>query len=163
MPAALFVGRFQPLHKGHVRVIKRLLKKFDKVIIAIGSIQEKRTEKNPFSFYERKKMLSLVFPKEISSGKIKIIGVRDEKNDEKWTEKILKRAKFDVAVTGNEWVAKCFKGKKPVRFIKLWKPEIYNGSVIRKVMKKQDKWEKFVPEEIVNYLKERVEKWRRRN
>ena len=152
MPTALFVGRFQPLHKGHVRIIKKLIQRFEKIIIAIGSIQEKRTEKNPFSFYERKKMLELVFDKEISSGKIRIIGVKDEKSDERWSLKIIKRVKFDVVVTGNPWVVKCFKGKKPVKTIKLWKPEMYNGTLIRKMIGKNEEWKKLVPKEIVSYL-----------
>jgi len=152
MPIALFVGRFQPLHKGHVKVIKDLVKQFEKVIIAIGSIQEKRTEKNPFSFYERKKMLELVFKQEISSGKIEIIGVRDENNDQKWTSKILKRVKFDIVVTGNPWVAECFKNKKPVKIIKLWKPEKYSGTIIRKMIRKNKEWKKLVPKEIVSYI-----------
>lgn len=152
MTTALFVGRFQPLHKGHVRVIKNLLRRFEKIIIAIGSIQEKRTEKNPFSFAERRKMLKLVFNKEIASGRIEIIGVKDEKSDEKWTRKIMKRARFDTVITGNPWVAKCFRGKKTVKMIKLWKPEVYNGTVIRKIMKKHKDWKKFVPKEIISYI-----------
>ncbi len=154
MANVLFIGRFQPLHKAHVKVIKLLLKKFDKVIIGIGSIQEKRTKENPFSFYERKRMLELVFGKEIKNGKIEIIGVKDEKSDEKWTGKLLKRCKFDAVATGNEWVKECFKGKKFVLTIKLWKREMYASTKIRELMKKQDeKWKKLVPREIVSYLK----------
>ncbi len=154
MATVLFVGRFQPLHKGHVRVIRNLLKRFSKIIIAIGSIQEKRTEENPFSFRERKRMLELVFGKEIKNGKIEIIGVRDENSDEKWSKKLLKRCKFDVVATGNEWVERCFEDKKPVLKIKLWRRELYSSTRIRKLMKKRDeKWKKLVPREIAGYLK----------
>ncbi len=156
MSIALFVGRFQPLHKGHVKVIKTLLKKYEKVIIAIGSIQEKRTEKNPFSFSERKKMLELVFKEEVKREKIEIIGVRDEKSDEKWVRKIMKRVRFDVVVTGNPWVARCFKNKKPVKIVNLWKPELYNGTVIRNIIKRRGEWRKSLPKEIVKYIEELI-------
>lgn len=45
---ALFVGRFQPFHLGHLKVIKDILKKNDFIVIAIGSSDEKNTDKNPF-------------------------------------------------------------------------------------------------------------------
>jgi len=108
---ALFVGRFQPLHKGHVKVLKNLLKKYDKDIVAIGSIGE-RSKENPFTFQQRKQMIKLVFPKEVKKGKIVIIGIKDYFDDEKWSNALMKKAKFDVVVTGNKWTERCFKGKK---------------------------------------------------
>ena len=46
----LYIGRFQPFHKGHLNVVEEALNHCDKLIIAIGSAQEFGTEKNPFSF-----------------------------------------------------------------------------------------------------------------
>jgi nicotinamide-nucleotide adenylyltransferase len=159
MSSALFIGRFQPLHKGHVRVIRNLLRKFEKVIVGIGSIDKRKTKKNPFTFFERKKMFEIVFGEEIKKGKLQIIGIRDEASDEKWTKKILKRVKFDVVVTGNSWVEECFSGVKPVVKIKLWKPEIYSATRIRALMKSCcEDWKKFVPEEIVEHLDKLLEK-----
>ena len=62
---AVVIGRFQPLHKGNVYAIKKAIKKFEKVIIVVGSTNEKNTFKNPFSFKERKEMLRRVFGKKI--------------------------------------------------------------------------------------------------
>ena len=53
MATALYIGRFQPPHLGHISVIKEILKKYDSVIIGIGSAQEKGTYENPFSAAER--------------------------------------------------------------------------------------------------------------
>ena len=58
MKTALFIGRFQPFHIGHLKVIKWILKKYDKVIIVIGTSQESNTDKNPFSIEERKEMIN---------------------------------------------------------------------------------------------------------
>lgn len=57
----LVVGRFQPLHKGHVSIIQAALDKCERVIVLIGSCQEKRTLRNPLSYNERKQMIRDVF------------------------------------------------------------------------------------------------------
>ncbi|MEM2947357.1 MAG: adenylyltransferase/cytidyltransferase family protein, partial [Candidatus Bathyarchaeia archaeon] len=33
----LFVGRFQPFHKGHLSVIEDILKEVDELVIVVGS------------------------------------------------------------------------------------------------------------------------------
>ncbi len=57
---ALFIGRFQPFHKGHEKIINYLLRRYSRIIIAIGSSQEKRTKENPFSAVERMAMAARV-------------------------------------------------------------------------------------------------------
>ena len=54
---AIFIGRFQPLHNGHVEVIKHGLSIAEKIIILVGSTNSAPTLKNPFSFEDRKKMI----------------------------------------------------------------------------------------------------------
>ncbi len=57
----LVVGRFQPLHYGHQRMIDLALNLCQEVIIFIGSSQESGTMKNPFSYDVRKKMIEIVY------------------------------------------------------------------------------------------------------
>jgi cytidyltransferase-related domain len=54
---ALFIGRFQPLHRGHEEVIKWLLGRHEEVVVAIGSANESFTPRNPFTVGERIEML----------------------------------------------------------------------------------------------------------
>lgn len=61
---SLAVMRLQPLHKGHELLIKTMLENSSKVIIGIGSTQDVRTQKNPYSYDERKRMLDLIFTDE---------------------------------------------------------------------------------------------------
>ena len=49
----LYIGRFQPFHKGHKSVVREALTKCDRLVIAVGSATESRTKKNPFSYCER--------------------------------------------------------------------------------------------------------------
>ena len=54
---ALFIGRFQPFHIGHLKVILEASKKYKKIIIGIGSSQYCNTIDNPFTYEERKLMI----------------------------------------------------------------------------------------------------------
>ena len=49
----LYIGRFQPFHKGHWSVVKEALTQCDRLVIAVGSATENRTKHNPFSYCER--------------------------------------------------------------------------------------------------------------
>ena len=53
----LYIGRFQPFHRGHLSVVREALQNCDKLVIAIGSAQESRTKRNPWTFEERKKFI----------------------------------------------------------------------------------------------------------
>ena len=53
----VFVGRFQPLHFGHTRVIDRALELAKNVIIFVGSANSARSYRNPFTYTERKEMI----------------------------------------------------------------------------------------------------------
>mgnify|MGYP002700343146 FL=1 len=52
----IVLGRFQPLHNGHITVIEHALKK-GFTTIAIGSAQLGHEENNPWTGEERKEML----------------------------------------------------------------------------------------------------------
>lgn len=58
----VIVGRFQIIHKGHVQLIEEGLASCQEFAIFVGSSQEERTAKNPFSYEERKEFLNRLFP-----------------------------------------------------------------------------------------------------
>jgi len=58
----VFVGRFQPVHFGHMKVIDRALELAESVIIFVGSANSARSYRNPFTFEERKDMLLNSYP-----------------------------------------------------------------------------------------------------
>ena len=61
MKRALFPGSFDPITLGHYDIIKRGVKLFDEVIVAIGINSDK---KNMFSLAERKKFIEEAFKDE---------------------------------------------------------------------------------------------------
>ncbi len=81
----VFIGRFQPLHIGHVQVINQALELAEQVIILIGSVNGPRTFKNPFTFEQR----SEVIKETVNSDKLYIEGLRDFKyNDNSWIQQV---------------------------------------------------------------------------
>lgn len=73
----VYIGRFQPLHMGHVDIIYKALENVEKLIVLIGSTQSSRTIQNPFTYEERKHFFELCFESEIERGKIVIAPIRD--------------------------------------------------------------------------------------
>ena len=53
----VLIGRFQPIHNAHLEIIKRATALCDKLIIVVGSSNQPRTYKNPFTFAERRDMI----------------------------------------------------------------------------------------------------------
>ncbi len=150
---ALFVGRFQPFHLGHLNVIKDILKDNGFVVIAIGSSQGRNTDKNPFSFDERKKMIENVLKNEKIKN-FKIIAVPDVFDDKKWISFIKKQAKIDVVYSMNAWTIRCFKNTGiPVKKHKLYKRSEVSGTNIRKNMRSGSEWKHYVPKAVFSFLK----------
>ena len=152
MKRALFIGRFQPFHKGHLHVAKNLSKRFDELIIGIGSSQEKNTQDNPFSYNERKTMIKNTL-KNNNIDNLKIYPIPDLYDDYKWTNYIINNLpKFDVAYSGNEWTIRCFK-KHKIKAVKVKLLKGINSSRIRRLIKRNKNWEMLVPREIAHYIK----------
>lgn len=91
----VILGRFQPFHYGHLNLIKQAKLGFpyrDPTII-IGSAQEARTEKNPFSYIQRFDQLTNLIP-----FNCKYFGLEDNPDNDKWLEnleELLKRASVE--------------------------------------------------------------------
>lgn len=54
---AVYIGRFQPFHYGHLHCVSEALAQVRKLIIVIGSVGQARSIRNPWSFAERKQMI----------------------------------------------------------------------------------------------------------
>lgn len=82
--ALVFIGRFQPFHIGHEAVIRRALERAHQVVILIGSENESRSIKNPWTFEEREHMISTLFKFEITNDRILIGGIGNHGSDDRW-------------------------------------------------------------------------------
>lgn len=59
MEIGVFLARLQPLHNGHMEIIKKMYYENDEVHIFIGSSDKKETERNPISYTFRRYLLQL--------------------------------------------------------------------------------------------------------
>ena len=71
----LTVGRYQPLHKGHIALINTKLDKGKNVLVFIRDTGQ--DEDNPYSFQQRADMFYKEFASEIKSGRLLIAPVSD--------------------------------------------------------------------------------------
>lgn len=149
-PVALFVGRFQPLHKGHVSALKWIAARSSRIIIAIGSAQEKGTRNNPFSARRRLAMLRAVLASENLSRKCKVFLLRDIPDDKKWVAYLGARVPdYDVCYSNNALVLRLMRaaGKKTKR-VPLVSRAKYRGEKIRERMRKGMEWKSRVPKAV---------------
>lgn len=72
-PHSMFLGRYQPLHDGHIKLIRTALDKGENVCIAMRSCD--RSKSNPYGFNERCAMFHKVFVEEIEDGRMVFINM----------------------------------------------------------------------------------------
>jgi len=154
MKTALYIGRFQPFHNGHLDAIYQIKKSgFDKVIIGIGSSNEKRTNHNPFSYQERVDMINRTL-KSVNLIEYNVLPIPDFGNDILWTNYILDNSpKFEAVFSGNEWTRNCFKkhSNKDVLELKLEK-EVCATMIREKIRNKDNTWKEYINSKVLQYL-----------
>lgn len=155
MASSLFIGRFQPFHLGHLDVFKQILKKEEHLIIGIGSAENSREKKNPFTASERYQMIDSALKEEkIPPEKYTIIPVRNIDNYDLWTKHVESLVPpFKTVYTGSSIVKKLFlkDGRFKIKDIK------FNIKIcateIRKKMIEGENWGKFVPKAVAKLIK----------
>ena len=106
MKAALYPGRFQPFHFGHITAIKEILKQYLFVIIGVRKVRVDG-KKNVFNSERVVKIINIVLAESgISSKSYKVVVIPDMSYD--WYSK-LKYLKFDVVFAGNPALKKPFR------------------------------------------------------
>lgn len=150
MAIGLFLGRFQPLHNGHLAAIREVAPQVDKLYIGIGSANESGTERNPFTVEQREEMVRAV-TRELPI--VEIVKVPDfPGRDDLWMEYIREHLpELDVVFTGNPTVRELFEsgGYKVVGIQMI---EGVSGTEIRGLMKSGGDWQSMVPEQVAEIL-----------
>ncbi len=105
----LFVGRFQPLHSGHMKVIDYADKICTRLVIGVGSSQISGTSDNPLSSEVRIRIIRAALKGSIDPKRVEYLEIPDFGNDDAWFVYIAERIpKIDVVFTGNALVKKIF-------------------------------------------------------
>jgi nicotinamide-nucleotide adenylyltransferase len=153
----VFVGRFQPFHKGHLEAVKDALAEVDELIIVVGSSQYSHRIDNPFTAGERITMIKQALEEEkISLLRCWIIPVPDVHVHMVWVAQVVGYTpKFDTVYTNEPLTRRLFLEKsfkvKPVPF---HKREIYSATEIRKRMLNEENWKELVPKGVAKFIEE---------
>ncbi len=124
---AIYIGRFQPIHKAHIDIIEQALLISDTVIISVGSAHRPKTIKNPWTAQERIEMIKTALLEHFNPetnkdwydsdnnlfDRVKFIQVRDHMyNNTRWaTETYSKALQVGATQDKSTCLVGCFKDK----------------------------------------------------
>jgi nicotinamide-nucleotide adenylyltransferase len=152
----LFVGRFQPFHKGHLEAFENVLKKVDELIIVVGSAQYSHRIDNPFTAGERVTMIREALNEaKVDASRYLIIPIRDMHVHMLWVAEVVGfTPRFDVAYTNEPLTRRLLieSGFK-VEPIPFQKREKYSSTVVRERILNNKNWEELVPKSVANFIK----------
>lgn len=153
----LLIGRMQPVHEGHLEVIKTILQEVNEVIIGIGSAQLSHTIKDPFTAGERVMMLTKALSENsIPASKYYIIPVQDIECNSVWTAHIkMLTPPFEHVYSGNPLVQRLFiEDGFQVTVPPLFNRKLYSGTEVRRRMLTGEDWKSLVPGSVVDVIEE---------
>ena len=154
MKKGLILGRFQPFHLGHLRLIETVKGDNLELMICIGSAQKGRTKDNPFTTEERRIMVEAVVSR--LDCKYQIYDIPDVNNNDLYVSHLETFVpEFDTVYSGNSLVLKLFKaaGYRTV-MPEMVNREVWEGAAIRQAMTEGDEWETAVPLQIVDIIRD---------
>jgi nicotinamide-nucleotide adenylyltransferase len=157
MNRGIFVGRFQPFHKGHIAVIKKIMNEVDELIIIVGSSQYSHTLDNPFTAGERITMIRMALEEErIQLSKIWIIPVPDVHQHALWVSQIKGYSpEFNIVYANEPLTRRLFlESGFRVKPMQLINRDDYMATKIRNQITTKGNWEELVPKSVAKYIKD---------
>jgi nicotinamide-nucleotide adenylyltransferase len=155
MKRALFIGRFQPFHLGHLSVVKEAMEKCDQVIIGIGSAEQSYLPDNPFTAGERFELIDSALREEgVSAEKYCILPVRNINNYALWPNHVDALVpEYDEVYTGSKIVKQLFERQEKHKVVDVKMLEGICGAEVRNRILQDQNWEEMVPKKVAELLK----------
>lgn len=152
MHRALYVGKFQPFHLGHKKVVKELDNKYDEIVIVIGGAEKTYDKKYLFTAGERIQMIRKCVDLESTY----IIPIRDINNNAVWTQHINQYTpNYDYVYSNNPLVRRLYKDSDSItlKTIDMYRRDEISGTKIRHMMiRDDDNWKNLVPDKVVDLI-----------
>ena len=151
MTRALFVGRFQPFHFGHLHAVKTILKNYEELVLVVGSAQMSHELDNPFTAGERIEMIrSALKAVEIPSERYMIIPIPDAPAHRVWVSQVESQTpRFDIVFSNQSLTRRLLiEAGYPVKHIKMYQRGKYEATEIRRRILEGEDWSDLVPPEV---------------
>lgn len=149
----LFVGRFQPMHLGHLDVIRRLAARHDELIVAVGSANVSHTALNPFTGGERVEMVHAAL-REGGVMNALVLPLPDVGRNAVWVSHVVSLVpRFGTLYTNNPLPRRLFQeagfATAPAPF---HERDLYQGTRIRELMLSGEGWRDLVPPAVARVV-----------
>lgn len=148
---ALFVGRFQPFHYGHLYAIEKILQESDELILVVGSAQMSHQHDNPFTAGERIEMIRAALNRAgISTKKYLIIPIADAPAHRVWVSAVESQTPRFELVFSNQSLTRrlLIEAGYEVRNLELYERNKFEASEIRKRILNSEDWRELVPQDV---------------
>ncbi|MFW6152847.1 MAG: nicotinamide-nucleotide adenylyltransferase [Halobacteriota archaeon] len=154
MHRGIYIGRFQPFHRGHREVVEAIVEQVDELVLGIGSAGDSHTETDPFTSGERIMMItkSLVDLDLVTYA----VPIEDLERNSVWVSHVMSMSpRFDLAFSNNPLVVRLFEeAEVPVEQVPMVDRDRYEGTEVRRRMIADDGWEELVPPAVVEVVNE---------
>lgn len=151
----IYIGRFQPFHKGHLEVVKRALKEARHLMIIVA-VPLMVSKKDPFSAEQRKEMIEKALKAE-GIDRFKVYIIQDIPSDEEYVTHIRNHVpNFNVVYVGdNKLNERLFReaGYKVINSRRYY--DISSTKVRENMLKNSGEWKKMVPKVVVEYVEKK--------
>ncbi|MDR3205565.1 MAG: nicotinamide-nucleotide adenylyltransferase [Candidatus Methanoplasma sp.] len=152
---SLIIGRFQPIHKGHMEVIKKCAAESDHITIGIGSAQYSHERNNPFTAGERYLMIDESLREEGISNYF-IVPIEDLNRYSLWVYQVKTMSPpFSKVYSNNPLTRRLFsEAGYAVKDSPLYNRELYSGTAVREKMAADGDWRGLVPSAAARIIDE---------
>lgn len=158
MTTGLYLGRFQPVHRGHILSIQSVLGEVDDLIIVVGSALKSFSLENPFTAGERIEMLRRALNEAaIPHSRVIVLAVPDTLPPNYHGVYVSQVEtycpSFDVVYTRNPLVKTLFtQAGYEVREHEQFERSNYWGTTIRERMLNGESWKEMVPPSVAEFI-----------
>ena len=152
----LFVGRFQPFHEGHRRVVETVAEEVDELLVVVGSAGRSHTVDNPFTGGERVEMVLRAVAAADVDIPVHPVPLRDVERNAVWVSHVRSLCPdFSVVYSHNPLVVRLFReAGVPVGSFPTYDRERYEGTRIRRAMLDGEQWRPLVPDPVAAVVDE---------
>jgi len=152
---SLMIGRFQPLHNGHMEVIRKCAAESENLTIGIGSAQYSHECDNPFTAGERYLMIDEAMKAEKISNYC-IVPIEDLNRYAVWVSQVVSMSPpFRCVYSNNPLTRRLFsEAGYELRESPLYNRDRYSGTFVRNKMVKNEDWRSLVPKAVANVIDE---------